>query len=155
MKLDTFTWGVIGVVVVILIAAVVTVNVTGGAGWETQSYLTDDVPEAPVLNAFLALQKGDITRARAQYSQAVLDEIGGDKGYDPFANRNTGQSSRLRVIKVQPVADDADRALVTFALDTYSRGGPFGTGNTWTRESAVYVVREDGSWKLNAQEFFW
>jgi len=155
MKLDTFTWGVIAVVAVILVAAVLTVNLTGGAGWEALDYITDDVPEAPVMNAFLALQQGDITRARTQYSQAVLDEIGGEKGYDPFSNRGAGQSSRLRIIEVQPIEDDPDRALVTFAVDTYSRSGPFGSGNSWTREGTVEVVREDDAWKINSQEFFW
>ena len=155
MKLDTFTWGVIAVVAVILVAAVLTVNLTGGAGLEALDYITDDVPEAPVMNAFLALQQGDITRARTQYSQAVLDEIGGEKGYDPFSNRGAGQSSRLRIIEVQPIEDDPDRALVTFAVDTYSRSGPFGSGNSWTREGTVEVVREDDAWKINSQEFFW
>jgi hypothetical protein len=156
MKLDGFTWGVIVVVAVILVAAVVTVNLTGGAGWEAQEYITADVPEAPVMNAFLALQQGDITRARTHYSQAVLDEIGGPQGYDPFANRgSSGQSSRLRVLKAEVLEDDPDRALVTVAIDTYSRSGPFGSGNTWTREATLEVVREDGAWKINAQEFFW
>ncbi len=155
MKLDSFTWGVIGVVAVILVAAVVTVNLTGGAGWDALEYIVEDIPEAPVMNAFLALQQGDITRARAQYSQAVLDEIGGPEGYDPFSNRGSGQSSRLRILKAEPLEDDPDRALVTVAIDFYSRTGPFGSGTTWMRETTIEVVREDGAWKINSQEYFW
>ena len=39
MKLDKFTWVVIGVVLLLLVGAVVTVNATGGSGAETQAYL--------------------------------------------------------------------------------------------------------------------
>ena len=57
MKIDKFTWAVIGVVVLLLVVAVVTVNVTGGAGVQAQDYLPLDTPEAPVYNAFLAFQR--------------------------------------------------------------------------------------------------
>jgi hypothetical protein len=156
MKLDKFTWTVIGVVVLLLVAAVVTVNVTGGAGVEAQEYLPQDTPEAPVYNVFLALQRGDYTQARAQYSQAVLDQFTKDN-YDPFAGRSTSQTSsqRLRILKSEPIPEDADRAIVTFVQDTYNQGGPFGAGSTWSREGTVEVVREEDGWKINTQEFFW
>jgi hypothetical protein len=156
MKLDKFTWTVIGVVVLLLVAAVVTVNVTGGAGVEAQEYLPQDTPEAPVYNVFLALQRGDYTQARAQYSQAVLDQFTKDN-YDPFAGRSTSQTSsqRLRILKSEPIPEDADRAIVTFVQDTYNQGGLFGSGSTWSREGTVEVVREEDGWKINTQEFFW
>ena len=91
MKLDKFTWAVIGVVVLLLVAAVVTVNVTGGIGAQAQEYMAQDTPEAPVYNAFLALQRGDLTKAREQYSQAVLDGFEKD-GYDQLAGRSTSTS---------------------------------------------------------------
>jgi hypothetical protein len=156
MKLDKFTWVVIGVVVLLLVAAVVTVNATGGIGVQAQEYMAQDTPEAPVYNAFLALQRGDLTKAREQYSQEVLAQFGKD-GYDPLAGRSTSTSSsqRLRIIKSELVADDPDRALVTFEQDTYNQGGLFGSGSTWSREGTVEVVREEGGWKINTQEFFW
>ena len=67
---------------------------------------------------------------------------------------NRWMARRLRIVAVQPDPDDPDRALVTFVIDTYSRGGPFGAGSTWSREVTVEVVREEGAWKINAQEFF-
>ncbi|MCC6457331.1 MAG: hypothetical protein IT328_20420 [Caldilineaceae bacterium] len=156
MKLDKFTWAVIGVVLLLLVGAVVTVNMTGGSGAETQEYLPLDTPEAPVYNAFLALQRGDYTQARAQYSQATLDQFAKDN-YDPFAGRSTSPTSsqRLRILKSEPIADDPDRAIVTFVQDTYNQGGLFGSGSTWSREGTVEVVREDDGWKINTQEFFW
>jgi hypothetical protein len=157
MKLDRFTWAVIGVVVVLLVAAVVTVNVTGGAGIQPQEYLASDTPEAPVYNAFLAFQRGDLTKAREQYSKQVLEDYGKDSSYDPLSQRNTttGSSQRLRILKTDLAADDPDRAIVSFMLDTYNQGGPFGAGSTYGREGTVEVVREEDGWKINTQELFW
>lgn len=156
MKLDKFTWAVIGVVVLLLIAAVVTVNVTGGEGVQAREYLPQDTPEAPVYNAFLAFQRGDLTKAREQYSERVLGRYERD-GYDPIAGRSTSTSSsqRLRILEVEPVSDDPDRALVTFVLDTYYQGGLFGSGSTSSRQGTVEVVREDGVWRINSDELFW
>jgi len=155
MKFDRFTWVVIGIVVLLLAAAVVTVNMTGGSGWTTQEYMTPDQPEAPVFNAFLAFQRGDVATARSQYSQEILDEID-EQNYDPFSNRySAGSSRRLRIVDVQPYADDPDRAQVNFILDSYNRGGLFDSGSTWSREMSLQVIREGDEWKINAQEFFY
>src|SRR5690606_32592485 len=110
MKLDKFTWAVIGVVVLLLVAAVVTVNMTGGAGVQAQAYLPLDTPEAPVFNGFLAFQRGDLTKAREQYSQQIMAEIGKDAGYDPFSNRTSSMTSsqRLRILNTEVVPDDPD-----------------------------------------------
>lgn len=156
MKLDKFTWVVIGVVLLLVIAAVVTVNVTGGEGVQVQEYMAPDTPEAPVFNAFLALQRGDLTTARAQYSQEVLASFTKD-GYDQLAGRSSSSNSsqRLRITQSEIVADDADLALVSFVIDTYGQGGLFGSGSTWSRDGVIEVVHEDNGWKINSQEFFW
>ena len=157
MKIDKFTWAVIGVVVLLLVAAVVTVNVTGGVGVQGQEYLSLDKPEAPVYNAFLAFQRGDLTKAREQYSKEVFTQLAKDS-YDPFSGRATSGNSgqRLRILKSEIVEDDPDRALVTFEQATYNQGGGlFNAGSTWSREGTVEVVREDDGWKINTQEFFW
>ncbi len=156
MKIDKFTWAVIGVVVLLLVGAVITVNMTGGAGVQAQEYLPLETAEAPVYNAFLAFQRGDLTKAREQYSQQVLDDLEKD-GYDQLAGRTTSTTSsqRLRILKTELIPDDPDRALVTFVLDTYNQGGLFGSGSTWSREGTVEVVREQDGWKINTQELFW
>lgn len=155
MKIDRFTWVVIGVVALLLVAAVVTVNATDGDGWMAQEYMAADAPEAPVFNAFLAFQRGDVATARAQYSTKVLDETE-DQNFDPFSNRyNSGNSQRLRIVDVQPFTNDPDRAQVNFVLDNFSRGGLFDSGSTWSRDMSVQVVREGGEWKINTQEFFY
>jgi hypothetical protein len=160
MKIDKFTWAVIGVVVVLLVAAVVTVNVTGGVGVQGQEYLPLDTPEAPVYNAFLAFQRGDLTKAREQYSQKILDvysQDSKDSGYDQFAGRTTSPNSsqRLRILKTEAIPDDPDRMLVTYVQDTYNQGGLFGSGETWSVEGTVEVVHEEDGWKINTQQLFW
>lgn len=156
MKLDKFTWVVMGIVALLLVAAVITVNRTGGAGIESQEYKPLDTPEAPVYNAFLAIQRGDLTKAREQYSKTVLAELNKDKNYDPFAGRgsSSGSSQRLRILKTEP-ADDPKRALVSFVVDSYNQGGIFDTGSTYSRDGTLEVVQEDGGWKINTQEFFY
>ena len=117
-----------------------------------------DAPDTPVFNAFLALKKGDLATARAQYSAQVLKDAAGDKGYGPLRGETYGYGDaarRLRVTDVKLDPQDADRAYVTVAIDTYSTGGIFNSGSTWTSERTVEVVREDGAWKINAQEYFW
>ena len=152
---DKFTWGVIGVVGLLLVIAVATVNLTAGTGWEDERYVEDGSPEAPVVNAFLAQQQGDLFKARDQYSRHVLEELDSVRGTDPFRERiSNEESSRLRIVAVQVDADDPDRALVTFVQDTYSGRGLFNSGSTWSRRGVVEVVREDGVWKINAPEYF-
>jgi hypothetical protein len=156
MRLDKFTWTVIGVVVALVVAAVVTVNVTGGAGVQAQAYKPLDTPDAPVFNAFLALQRGDLTKAREQYSQQVLDDFAKDGNYDQLAGRTAAPNSqRLRITDSEVVTDDPNRALVSFVIDNYNQGGLFGSGSTWSREGTVEVVHEEDGWKINSQEFFW
>ena len=155
---DKFTWIVLGLVVALLIAAVVTVNRTGAGTDVAPAYRPADTPDAPVINAFLALQQGDAFTAREQYSARVLDEIGKMEGYDPLtgSGRAMGdQSQRLRILSTEVRADNPDQATGSFEIDTYSSGGPFGSGNTWTSRRTVPVVREDGAWKIDGQEFFY
>jgi hypothetical protein len=158
MKLDRFTWLVIILVAALLVAAVVTVNVTGGAGWGSDQYVEEDTPEAVVYNAFLALEDGDLIRAREYYTKRVHDEIDEQQGgYDPLRGRTEDNASRrLRVTEVEVDSNNPDRAVVHYIADHYdSNGGLFSGGNTWTSRGSVEVVREDGSWKIDTQEFFY
>ena len=155
LRLDKFTLVVLGVVALLLIAAVVMVG--RNTEPEQQAYQTDDNPATPVVNAFLALQQGDLAMARKQYTQAVLDRDKDDPAYGPLHGQTYyGDSSRrLRVVETRIDPDTADRAYVTAAVDTYSTGGLFNSGSTWTNERVVEVVREDGAWKINVEEFFY
>lgn len=155
LRLDKFTLVVLAVVGLLLVAAVITVS-RGNAPTE-EAYRTDDVPETPVVNAFLALQKGDLAKARQQYTQAVLDRTEKDPGYGPLRGQAYygDASRRLRVTESRIDPDDPDRAYVTAAVDNYSTGGLFNSGSTYTSERVVEVVREDSAWKINVEEYFY
>ena len=155
IRLDKFTLAVLAVVGVLLVAAIVTVNRVGGVAQE--DYRTADAPETPVFNAFLALQNGDISTARAQYSEKVLDEVNKQGGYGPLRGETYYRDNRrrMRLLSTTINAEDADRAYVTVALDNYNSGGLFNRGSTWTSERVVEVVREAGEWKINVQEYFY
>lgn len=154
-KLDRFTWIVIIVVIALVAAAIITVTMTQGEGTESAAYLEEDSPGAAVYNAFIALQKGDLYAARSHYSERVLEDIA-EQDYDPFAGRGGDTTARrLRIVEVEIDPADENRALVTFYQDTYNQGGLFGGGQTWSRKGVVEVVRENGVWKVDAQEFFY
>ena len=110
LRLDKFTLVVLAVVGLLLVAAVITVS-RGNAPTE-EAYRTDDVPETPVVNAFLALQKGDLAKARQQYTQAVLDRTEKDPGYGPLRGQAYygDASRRLRVTESRIDPDDPNRA---------------------------------------------
>ena len=59
LRIDRFTWIVIGVVLLLVVAAVVTVNLTGGKTESPANYRTDDSPDTPVYNAIVAVQAGE------------------------------------------------------------------------------------------------
>ena len=157
LRIDRFTIIILAVVAVLIGAAVFTINRNGGMEAQ-ESYRTEDAPETPVFNAFLALKNGDLATARAQYSQKVLEEASSDTGYGPFRGETYGYGDtarRLRVTDVKVDPQDPDRAYVSAAIDTYSTGGIFNSGSTWTSERTVEVIREDGAWKINAPEYFY
>lgn len=156
LRLDKFTVAVLLVVGLLLVAAVITVNRSSSPA--AQEYRTDDAPETPVVNAFLALQQGDLATARKQYSQAVVARADEDKAYGPLSGQTyypTDSSRRLRLVETRLDPDDSNRAYVTAAVDNYSTGGIFNSGSTWTTERVIEVVREDGAWKINVDEFFY
>ena len=158
LSFDKFTIAVLVIVGLLLAAAVFTISRTDGGG--TTGYRTDNTPATPVVNAFLAYQDGDIPKARAQYSQEVLDRV--DKAeagaYGPLRGDYYGPSDtnrRLRVLKEQIDEVNPDLAYVTVAIDTYNSGGLFSSGSTWSSERVLEVVREDETWKLNSEEYFY
>lgn len=152
VKFDRFSLIVIGVVLAIVAAALVTVG--RGEPSIASDYRTANAPETPVINAFLARRQNDIATFRQQYSARAMSN---------FENNGTtleqqwsytpDDSSRLRVLNAQVDSSDPNRAYVTIARDSYS-GSLFG-GSTYSYESIVPVVREDERWKIDSVEFFY
>ena len=154
MKLDKFTWIIIVIVAAILIAAVVSVNLTDTAGGSPE-YLTEDTPAAPIYNVFLALQQGNTAEARRYYAQAVLAEMDKQEGYSPLQSYSAYGTQRLRITNISTDEATPERAYVSFIIDNYTTGGLFGSGSSYSYERTVEVIREDGAWKINGSEYFY
>lgn len=156
LRFDKFTWGVLLVVALLLIAAVVTVSRTNQQAAVPEEYRTADEPASPVWNAFLAMRRGDVVKAREQYSKRVLAEQK-KNNYDPFTNSSYGDDQnavRLRILETQFDPQDADLAFVTISIDRYYSGGPFEGGNTSSTRRTLEVIREDDRWKVDTDEYF-
>lgn len=153
-KLDKFTWAIILIVLVVLVAAVVTVNLTGGAGWGVATYLEEDTPEAVVHNAFLAFLKQDVAKARQYYTTDVLaDDLKGERfPGERYSYYTDNTNRRLQIKNISHV--DGGEAMVTVVIDYYSSDGLFGGGNTWSRERMLKIIQEEEEWKIDTSEFF-
>lgn len=160
LRFDKFTWIVVAVVLLLVAAAVVTVNLTSTQPDTPTAYRTDDNPTTPVFNALIAVQQGDVVRARAQFTQKALAQ-NKDTNYDPIANAvtnyaNDTSSRRTRIIEVNygSGATTGDEAFVTIAEDNYGGGGLFGR-STYTNQRIIRVVREEGVWKIAENNLFY
>ena len=154
-KMDKFTWAIILIVILVLAAAVITVNLTGGEGWGEASYLDENTPEAAVHNAFVAFMNQDYAKARQYYATEVLAD---DKRTDPFPGGREvyGPGDTNRRLRIKGVSYiDADESMVTIIIDYYYTSGLFSGGNTWSTERVVKVLQEEGEWKIGANEFFY
>jgi hypothetical protein len=154
LRFDKFTWVVIGVVGLLLVAALLMATLRNEPG--QVAYQTEDAPATPVYNVFVALRKGDLVTARQQYSQRVLDEQK-KNNYDPLSSRGYSDdrtARRLRILTTAIDASDPNKATVEFAVDTYYAGGLFRGGDTASYRRTVAVVREEGRWKLDTDEYF-
>lgn len=156
LKVDLFTWIVILLTAGLVIAAIVTVNMAENGATHRSDYRSDDEPATPVYNALLAIQRGDATTARNQFTQSALDEMQ-KRGYDPIQNSlssyaGNSTSRRIRIISVSE--DSPVVVYVTVVEDTYGDGGLFG-GSTWSNQRVVRVVRSDGQWKIDDSNFLY
>ena len=152
MKIDKFTWIVIILIIGILAAAVVSVN-RGGNEMDA-AYSTVDDPTTPIYNIFLALQQNDQAVARTYYSQAALAQFDDPEYGSFFGYYGPEDAQRLRILSTSVSDENPDLAYVTFAVDNYRNGGPFGSGSTYTYENTLEVIREDDAWKVNSASAF-
>ncbi len=154
IRIDKFTWIVLLGVGLLLVAAIVTVS-RGGSSETALTYRTADEPATPVYNAFVALQQGEVARAREQYSARIL--AGHEDGYDPFSGRTYSSQSarRLRILESEIDTADPNLAYVTIVIDSYYGGGLFGGGGTSSSRRTLQVLREDNQWKLDTEEYFY
>lgn len=154
LKMDKFTWAVVGIVILLLVGAVITSILTGGADAAGTTYLDADSPEATVRNAYVAFLNNDPTAARQYYSSQVLENAKQNGTFSHFSTyTGANNNQRLRILDVEMRGED--EAAVTIAIDRYGSGGLFDGGSTWTERQVLPLVREDGEWKIDTLVFFY
>ncbi len=153
LKIDRFTLAIILGVVVLIAAAIITVTLSGGRGWQSADYLNEDTPEAVVHDAFLASVRNEPDVAINHYSQDVLDEDDGRPFRERFNYYDRNRPARrLRILDVD-IDEENDRAYVRIAIDSFYQGGLFESG-TSTYRRTIPLVREDGAWKIDTEDLF-
>jgi hypothetical protein len=155
IKMDRFTWIVIAVVAVLVIVAAVTVATSDDSALDAAASQEVTGPAAPVFNAIVAVQKGEIALARAQFTEEAL-AAHKKQGYDPIANAATyyGNDAGARRVRIANVSEEVDVAYVTIVEDTFSGGGLFGR-STWSNQRVIRVERVDGEWKIDDPNLFY
>ena len=154
LKIDRFTWGIILGVLLLIAGAIITVVATGGRGWQSDDYLNEDTPGAVVHDAFLASFRNEPDVAMSHYSKKVLDDDKNPPFRERFSYYDSGRPARrLRILDVD-INEDNDKAFVSLAIDSFYQGGLFDSG-TSTDRHMVPLVREDGAWKIDTEEFLY
>ena len=151
--MDRFSWIVIGVVGILLLAAV-GVATLRPAQSETapEAYLEQDTPDGVVHDAYVAFLRRDTTRMKSYFSQRVQENFDRDKRWPEIEYYPDTNSRRMRIASVEMQGDD--RAVVTIDIDNYSPGGLFSSNNVWTNRQVLSLVREDGGWKIDSENFY-
>ena len=151
--MDRFSWIVIAVVGLLLLAAVgvATLGTDQGAA-QAEAYLEQDTPEGVVHDAYVASLRRDSERFRSYFSQRVRDIYAQDQRWPSIDYAPDNGSRRMRIENVEMISKD--RATVSVAIDNYSPGGLFNQSNVWTNRQTITLVREDGSWKIDSENFY-
>lgn len=151
MKIDRFTLAIILGVLLLVIAAVVTVLFTGERAGQSTEYLNEDTPEAVVHDAFLATARNEPDVAMSYYSRDVREDDDNLRFRERFNYYDSGRTSRrLRILNAD-ISEDGDKAYVTVAIDNFHQGGLFDSGTSTFRRT-IPLVREDDAWKIDTDD---
>lgn len=151
--MDRFSWIVIGVVGLLLLVAVGVATLGPGTGAAAQEvYLEQDTPDGVVHDAFVAFLRKDVQRMKGYFSKRVQESFDKDQRWPNIDYYPSTGSRRMRIESVEMQGDD--RATVTIAIDNYSPGGLFSSNNVWTNRQTLLLVKEDTSWKIDSENFY-
>jgi hypothetical protein len=147
MKQDRFLTGIlVGIAVLVVIALAVFF-----IRRDTQSYISEDVPEGVVHNYVLAVLNGDYEKAYGYL--ADLDHKPTDEQFrDAFLTGIVNPSNSA--VDIGPSEVAADTASVEVAL-IYNPSDPFSTG--YRDVQRALLVKQEGAWKLSSMPtyYFW
>jgi len=151
--MDRFSWIVIGVVGLLLLAAVGVATLQPDQDATAQEvYLEQNTPDGVVHDAFVAFLRRDIERMKGYFSRRVRESYDKDLRWPNIDYYPDTGSRRMRIEKVEMQGDN--RATVTVGIDNYNPGGLFNQGNVWTNRQTFALVQEEGGWKIDSDNFY-
>ena len=151
--MDRFSWIVVGVVGLLLLAAVGVATLRPGAGAAAQEvYLEQDTPDGVVHDAFVAFLRKDVQRMKGYFSQRVQESFDKDQRWPNIDYYPDTGSRRMRIESVEMQGED--RATVTIGIDNYSPGGLLASSNVWTNRQTLLLVKEESGWKIDSENFY-
>ena len=151
--MDRFSWIVIGIVGLLLLAAVVVATLRPGQGAAAQQvYLEQTTPEGVVHDAFVAFLRRDTDRMRSYFSQRIRTTFDRDQRWPNLDYYPDTGSRRMRIENIEMQGES--RATVTIAIDNYNSGGLFSQGNVWTNRQVLVLVHEQDGWKIDSENFY-
>lgn len=147
MKQDRFLTGILVGIAVLVVVALVAFFIRK----DTQSYVSDDVPEGVVHNYVLAVLNGDYEKA-----YGYLADLDNKPTYEQFRNAfiqgtvNPNNSA----VDVGNSEISGDTASVEVAL-IYNPSDPFSTG--YRDVQRAVLVEDGGAWKLSSMPtyYYW
>jgi hypothetical protein len=147
MKQDRFLTGILIGIGVLVVAALAVFFTRGN----TQTYVSDEVPEGVVHNYVVAVLEKDYEKA-----YGYLAELDNKPAYDDFrqAFLNGQVSPNNSAVDIGEAEINDDEAYVEVAL-IYNPSDPFSTGYRDVQRAAL--VKQNGAWKLSAMPtyYFW
>ncbi len=151
--MDRFSWIVIGVVGLLLLAALGAATLRPGAGAAAQEvYLEQDTPDGVVHDAFVAFLRRDTERMKGYFSERVRANFDRDQRWPNMDYAPQTGSRRMRIESVEMQGEE--RAIIAIAVDNYNPGGLFNQGNVWTSQQTLTLVREQDGWKIDSENFY-
>lgn len=151
--MDRFSWIVIAVVGLLLLAAVgVAVLRPEQDASAQETYLEQNTPDGVVHDAFVAFLRRDTERVKSYYSQRVRDTFEKESRWPSFDYYPEAGSRRMRIERVEMNGDN--RATVSIAIDSYSPGGLFNQGNVWTNRQTLTLIRENEQWRIDSENIY-
>jgi hypothetical protein len=146
MKQDKFLMAILGVIAVLVVAALGLFFVRQGQ----QSYLDQNTPSGVVHDYILALQKGDFQRAyNTLYEAADKPTLFAFK--QTFANDQLGISTSAAQVSDEQVT--GDQAVVNVIL-TQNQSSPF--SQPYQNSQPAELIRQNGTWKIKSAPYpYW
>lgn len=151
--MDRFSWIVISVVGLLLLAAVgaATLRPSEDAA-APETYLEQETPDGVVHDAFVAFLRRDTERMKSYFSQRVRENFDRDQRWPNIDYYPETGSRRMRIESVEMQGEN--RATITIAVDNYNPGGLFNQGNVWTSRQTLTLVLEQDGWKIDSENFY-